>query len=464
MVNFYQLLLDKTCMVSSFDANGIIRHVNEKFCIVSGYSENEVVGSSHSLLKQGVDDEPFYSELWKEISQDRPWSGLICNKAKDGKVFWTASSIIPEKDPASKNRLYHSLHLPIGEPAGGPARHPAGDDHLHLSPAKMPGDARKSERYYQKLVNSITEVVFLTDVKGNPAYASDSIEDVLGYTPEEILQIKYTDIVHKDDHELVRKTLEKLETNPGGSETLQVRVRRKNGKLRWMETIASNYTHDPDIRSVIINMRDIHHQKEAQESLRFQAKLLQEVTDAIVSTDSASTIISWNKAAEDLYGWKAEEVLGKKFPEIIRSTYPHGSEREAADTINATGRWEGEVIQETKDGSSIYFLSSVSALTHNGQPAGLVTVNRNISEKKEVEERLRFQNERLREIAWLHAHKVRGPVATIMGLMNIYDWDNFSADDNKDIVRKVDLVSKQLDVIIHDIVKKTGELHDDSKL
>lgn len=471
MVNFYRFLLDKTCMVSSFDANGIIRHVNEKFCIVSGYSEKEVVGSSHSLLKPGVDDEPFYNELWKEISQNRPWSGLICNKAKDGKVFWTASAIIPEKDPASENRMYHALHLPIDEPAGGPAggpaSHAASDDLFHSPLDNMPADARRSERYYHKLVNSITEVVFLTDEKGNPAYASDSVKDVLGYTAEEILQIKYTDIVHKDDQELVRKTLEELESNPGGSKTVQLRVRRKNGKLGWMEAIASNHIHDPDIKSLIINMRDIHHQKEAEENLKFQAKLLQEVTDAIVSTDSASNIISWNKAAEDLYGWKAEEVLGKKFPEMVRSTYPHSSEKEATDTINATGRWEGEVIQQTKDGSSIYFLSSVSAMTKTGQPAGLpagfVIVNRNISERKEVEERLRFQNERLSEIAWLHAHKVRGPVATIMGLMNIYDWDDFSAEDNKDIVRKVDLVSKQLDVIIHDIVKKTGELHDDSQ-
>jgi PAS domain S-box-containing protein len=95
----------------------------------------------------------------------------------------------------------------------------------------------------------------------------------------------------------------------------------------------------------------------------------------------------------------------------------------------------------------------------DGSVEGLQGVFWNITESIETQKRLEVQNEKLTEIAWLHSHKIRGPVATIMGLMNIFDWTNMNDPQNLDIVRKVDSVSKQLDEIIHDVVKKTGDLY-----
>jgi len=95
----------------------------------------------------------------------------------------------------------------------------------------------------------------------------------------------------------------------------------------------------------------------------------------------------------------------------------------------------------------------------NGKIEGLQGVFWNITDSIETQKKLEAQNEQLTEIAWLHSHKIRGPVATIMGLMNIFDWDNIASPQNIEIVKNVDQVSQQLDSIIHDVVKKTGDLY-----
>src|SRR5437588_2238921 len=101
-----------------------------------------------------------------------------------------------------------------------------------------------------------------------------------------------------------------------------------------------------------------------EEQLHYYASLTQCMSDAVISTDTRFTIVSWNAAAETLYGWKQEEVLGKSIFEIIPTTYPFGETAPDLQAYLFSHRsWKGEVIQQRRDGLSLFILSSVSVVT-----------------------------------------------------------------------------------------------------
>ncbi len=132
----------------------------------------------------------------------------------------------------------------------------------------------------------------------------------------------------------------------------------------------------------------------AEEQLNFQANLLQIVSDAIVSIDTEFNILTWNKAAEAIYGWSAAEVIGQH-SKLLRTEYPNSTYDQALEILMKTGHWTGEVIQYHKNGTPLSILASGSLIRDaGGKPVGTVSVNRDITERKRAEAALRASEEK----------------------------------------------------------------------
>jgi diguanylate cyclase (GGDEF)-like protein/PAS domain S-box-containing protein len=80
------------------DVEGVIEYVNPKFTETTGYAVDEVIGQKPSILKSGVQPEAFYKELWRIIKEGKEWRGELCNKRKNGELFWEMCSIAPIRD------------------------------------------------------------------------------------------------------------------------------------------------------------------------------------------------------------------------------------------------------------------------------------------------------------------------------------------------------------------------------
>ncbi len=93
--DYRQFAIDQHAIVSMTDPGGRITYANSKFCEVSGYSYDELEGQNHRILKSGEHPESFYVDMWNTISSGNVWHGTICNRRKDGTLYWVSSTIVP---------------------------------------------------------------------------------------------------------------------------------------------------------------------------------------------------------------------------------------------------------------------------------------------------------------------------------------------------------------------------------
>lgn len=94
----YRRAVDAAAIFSETDLNGRITYVNDQFCVVSGYSREELLGQNHRLLNSGLHSADFFAAMWRTIALGNIWKGEICNRAKDGRLYWVDSTMVPVLD------------------------------------------------------------------------------------------------------------------------------------------------------------------------------------------------------------------------------------------------------------------------------------------------------------------------------------------------------------------------------
>jgi len=157
--------------------------------------------------------------------------------------------------------------------------------------------------------------------------------------------------------------------------------------------------------------------REIERSVREQAQLLDLAHDAIFSLDSDGTIRFWNSGAEQMYGWSRDEATGRRSHDLLQTEFPAPLEQ-IEEKLRVSGRWQGELIHTHRDGTHLRVLSRWALRTGpDGQPAGFLEINTDITEKRRIEEQLRHTQklESLGVLAGGVAHDFNNLLTGIMG-------------------------------------------------
>lgn len=105
--------IDHHAIVAYTDEKGVITYVNDNFCDISGYTREELIGNTHQMVNSGEHEKCFWANLWQTISRGDVWVGEICNRAKDGKIYWVNTTIAPEHNEKGEIVGYFALRYNI---------------------------------------------------------------------------------------------------------------------------------------------------------------------------------------------------------------------------------------------------------------------------------------------------------------------------------------------------------------
>ncbi len=239
--------------------------------------------------------------------------------------------------------------------------------------------AEEQLQFHEKTVWDASKSIIVTNLQGKIIFWNEGAGLLFGYSAEEMLgetpALLYPELEQK-------QLAHDLEQIMKGNDYIGVwKGRRKDGSTVWLD-IKTTLLRDTKGKAIgyIGIATDTTERKQAEEQFLYYAQIAQSNLDAVIATDTNYNILSWNEAAERLYGWKPEEALGKLVNDIIPTTFFATKGSEASEQLQSKGYWKGEVIQKRKDGIPVTVLSSASVIKDGtGRIIGVVAANRDLS-------------------------------------------------------------------------------------
>ncbi len=256
---------------------------------------------------------------------------------------------------------------------------------------------KNSEEQFRTVVESAFEGIVITDESNKIIFVNDSILSMFGYSKEELIGQQIRKFIPSHDLEKHGQTFARLQDTQKGpyEKTFEMMGIKKDGTEMPFEITLTNWevNNQPFITSVL---RDITIRKETEKTQAIFSAIVQHSEEGIIGKDLEGHIISWNPAAEKIYGYKTDEVMGKS----VFTLFPDHID-ELKQIIERVSR--GEVIghyetkRVTKQGNTIDVSLVISPLKDaDGKIVGVSTISRNITHEKIAEKELEESDAKLR--------------------------------------------------------------------
>ena len=214
--------------------------------------------------------------------------------------------------------------------------------------------------------------------------------------------------------------------------------------LNAMAAGAADYLSKEQIDAPLLerSIRYAVERKEADQRIREQAQFLDKARDAIIAFDMDGEVVYWNKSAERLTGWSAEEMMGEKARDELYSPSKQETLQECQETVLAEGEWMGELRQQTKDGDELIVESRWTLVRdHAGKPTSILVINTDITERKRLESQF-LRTQRMESIGRLVggiAHDLGNLLVPI--LLGVKVLKRRESDDDR-VVQTLDMIEK----------------------
>lgn len=574
----HQQALDAHAIVSAADMTGNIVYANDRFCEISSYSREELLGQNHRIIKSDQHPPEFYSAMWQTISQGNIWRGVVCNRDKHGNLYWVETSIVPFMDSDGQPYQYVSIRTDITQikkteqrlrimeqaidasssciciadarqfdnpliyvnPAfervtgysqqevlGRNARFLQGKEtdqpglneiravlregrvgealvhnyrkdgssywnDMRIAPVhneqgqlthfvgisddvterREAGDAlRKSEERLSRSQLYANIGTLDWNIKAGTLICSERIGVLFGYpdSQQEVPQNHFFSCVHPDDRQRLTDAIDAC-VHQGAVFNIEFRCVWPDGSVHWLQERGDVVRSEAGIpQNMLVVVQDITQRKlaeltstEQQARLQIFKHMIENVADGVVSINQSGAILSFNLAAEKLFGYRATEIIGRNvsllMPEPYRSEHDsYLARHHAGQSAGIIGK-QRELTGQHKDGTIFPLELSITSMEidKNKHYVGII---RDISERKQHDQELiaaRDQAEQANkaksEFLSSMSHELRTPMNAILGFGQLLEIEANINTDQADYVGEILKAGRHLLELINEVL------------
>jgi len=352
-------------------------YVNPAFTAITGYTAEDVVGRNCRFLQGPETDRAVVAQLRAAIAAGESLTVELLNYRKDGTPFWNEVAISPVRTAGGE------VHTFIGLQHDITAR----------KQAEQQGKEEQEQRV-RAVTHSAREAVISADPHGQITFWSPGARALFGYTEEEARQRTLPDLLPGRYRTACAAFLASVARGDRRDLVGQIQEAEglpRDGAVFPLEYSLATWTAGGQTSLTAI-IRDISERRRGEERLRFQARLLDTVGQAVIATDLSGAIVYWNHAAETLYGWPAAEAHGRDIRAVTLSAASARQAEEIRASVQAGQTWTGEFLVQRHDGTTFPALVTDAPLYDAaGAVAGIIGVSVDISELKRTQEMLTYQ-------------------------------------------------------------------------
>lgn len=248
-----RIAADAHAIISIADVKGNIIHVNDRFCAISGYSREALMGQNHRMVKSDTHPPEFYRALWQTIGAGKTWHGEVCNRRSNGELYWVEATIVPVLNEAGKPTRYISIRTDITS--------------LKHSEEAL----RQSEERFSFAVEGAGDGIWDLDLRTGVTLLSGHYEAMLGFAKGEIAQSSqsWNQSIHPDDLLRAEQSLQDYLSGNSSGYDIQLRLRCKDSSYKWIlcrGTIAARDEAGQPVRLIGIHS-DISERKAVEAAL-----------------------------------------------------------------------------------------------------------------------------------------------------------------------------------------------------
>jgi len=432
--------LDRFSMVCITDPDGSITHVNDAFCRAAGHAPGELMGRNPRLLASGEHDAMFWVAVWQTLLHGRPWSGQLCNRAKNGERYWVQCVIAPVRRRDGSVEKYISIAYDIT------ATRRVQDELAALA-----------ERYNLAIDGGNDGLWDWVDVHAHDEWWSPQFFRLLGYEPGEIEAnlVTFDAMLHPEDQ---RRTFQAIESalRDHVPFDIEYRLRTKSGAYRWFRSRAKVYFDERGEPTRMAGaIQDVHERKVAQAQTQEHSEQMQAIfsltRDGFVSFDAGRRVSYVSPAMAQLTCLPATGLVGldeRMFAALLFAQAAGGQAVHDFVTLRAMqegARREGvgRILVEMRPPARRVLEMRLSE--GQGATVSQVLHIRDVTHESEVDQ----MKSAFLSVA---AHELRTPMASIYGFTELLLTRELKPDKQRELLGRIYRQSEAMSSIIDELL------------